>query len=164
TKILTTATGGMITTRNPELAAFGRSVRHHGQGAKRDTFERLGNDWCMSEVHAVLGLAQLKRVDEYVAHRRRLIDRYRQQLNGVPWLSIPSYPARFGHAYYKFPVLLDEALNRNLFRETLEQEFGIENGTIYDPPCHLQPALRDVLRLPAGTFPEAERTLARQLC
>src|ERR1044072_9217722 len=49
TKIMTTGTGGMITTDNAELAAYARSVRHHGQGESLESIVNLGNDWCMDE-------------------------------------------------------------------------------------------------------------------
>ena len=69
TKIMTTGTGGMITTSNPELADHARLLRHHGQGSRRAEFLELGSDWCMSEVHAVLGLQQLARLEERVDQR-----------------------------------------------------------------------------------------------
>jgi perosamine synthetase len=79
-------------------------------------------------------------------------------------VSVPTYAPALRHAYYKFPVLLSEDIDRDRLRRALEEEFRIENGTLYDPPCHLQPALRSVLGLGEGAFPIAEHTLARQVC
>ena len=89
---------------------------------------------------------------------------YREGLADAEWITIPSYAEEFHHAYYKLPALVSPDVDRNLLRSTLENEFKIENGTIYDPPCHLQPAFRELLGLQRGSFPKAERTLARQLC
>ena len=164
TKIMTTCTGGMITTRHAKLAEYARLLRHHGQGKRREEFVQMGSDWCMSEIHAVLGLHQLARLDENVAHRNQLVAWYREGLADADWIRIPSYPEQFRHAYYKLPTLVNEDVNRDLLRRTLEDEFKIQNGTIYDPPCHLQTAFRDRLGLPRGSFPKAEQTLARQLC
>ena len=164
TKIVTTGTGGMITTDNPDLADFARSLRHHGQGSDRALFIRRGNDWCMGEIQAVLGLHQLRRLDENVNHRNALVDRYVAGLEGENWLTIPGYPGHIKHAFYKFPVLLGEGLDPMKFRSTMEKEFLIENGTIYNPPCHLQPVFQDLLGLGAGSYPQAETTLARQFC
>jgi len=164
TKIMTTGTGGMITTRNASLAEYSRSVRHHGVGGSLEEIVNLGNDWCLSEIHAVLGRFQLKRLDENVAHRNRMIARYRQGLKGLQWLSIPDCPENFLHAYYKFPVLIREGMDKERLRRILYTEYHIENGNIYDPPCHLQPVLRKKFGYCEGMFPKAESTLRRQIC
>ena len=164
TKIVTTGTGGMITTGNAKLAQFARSLRHHGVGASLDDVVNLGNDWCLGEINALLGVFQLKRVDENVAHRNRMVDLYRRRLGNENWLTIPSHPDSVRHAYYKFPVLLDAGLDRDGFRRMLWSDFGIENGAIYDPPCHLQPVLRNLFGFTEGMFPKAEAALKRQVC
>lgn len=164
TKILTTGTGGMITTGNQQLAEYARLVRHHGQGSRREQFVKMGSDWCLTEIHAILGLSQLTHLDEFVAHRNQVVDWYRAGLGDVDWLTIPRYRNDLRHAYYKLPTLVGADVNRDLLRRTLEEEYRIQNGTIYDPPCHLQPAFQQVLGLQRGAYPKAERTLARQLC
>jgi perosamine synthetase len=157
TKIMTTGTGGMITTRNPRLAEF-------AVGSSLDDVVNLGNDWCLAEINALLGTYQLKRLDENVAHRNRLVDLYRRRLGNEEWLAIPSHPMNVRHAYYKFPVLLREDMERDRFRRMLWTDFAIENGAIYDPPCHLQPVLRQRFGFAEGMFPKAEATLKRQIC
>lgn len=164
TKVMTTGTGGMLTTGNSALASYARSVRHHGQGVRRNEFSSMGSDWCLSEIHALLGLQQLRRLDENVEHRNRVVEWYRERLRNVDWITIPTHPAHFRHAHYRFPVLLREDLDARRFREVLEIEFGVENGTLYDPPCHLQPAFRELLGHGEGAFPRTEATLKRQVC
>ncbi|HEX4780328.1 MAG TPA: DegT/DnrJ/EryC1/StrS family aminotransferase, partial [Usitatibacter sp.] len=156
TKLVTTGTGGMITTGDAALARFARTVRHHGAGpGGLDDVSVFGNDWCLAEINAVLGIFQLKRLDENVAHRNRMVDRYRARLGAEAWLSIPSHPADVRHAYYKFPVLLREGIDAHRFRRMLWTDHAIENGAIYDPPCHLQPVMRE-RGFAAGAFPKAE--------
>jgi perosamine synthetase len=164
TKIMTTGTGGMITTGNPKLAEYARLVRHHGQGRKREEFVQMGSDWCMTEINAILGLHQLSHLDEVVAHRNQLVEWYREGLADVDWISIPRYGDQFRHAYYKLPTLVSDDVNRDLLRRTLEDEYQIQNGTIYDPPCHLQAAFKEILGLQRGAYPRAEEALSRQLC
>jgi len=164
TKIITTGTGGMITTRDAKLAQFARSLRHHGVGASLDDVVNLGNDWCLGEINALLGCYQLKRLDENVAHRNRMVDLYRARLGREEWLAIPSHPEYIRHAYYKFPVLLRADLDRDRFRRLLWTDFAIENGAIYDPPCHLQPVLRRLFGYTEGMYPKAEAALKRQIC
>ena len=164
TKIMTTGTGGMITSSNADLANYARSVRHHGQGEDRSLFVRAGNDWCMGEIQAVLGLQQLRRLNEHVAHRNAVVKRYALGLKKEDWLSIPEYPAHIRHAYYKFPVLLDDTLDAREFRRLLGEEYQVENGTLYDPPCHRQPVFGDLPGVDMNSFPNSDAALSRQLC
>src|ERR1043165_2673715 len=91
TKVMTTGTGGMITTDNAELAAYARSVRHHGQGESLESIVNLGNDWCMDEMSAAMGIYQLKRLEENVEHRRRVVEWYKRELAEVDWINVPLY-------------------------------------------------------------------------
>lgn len=164
TKIMTTGTGGMITTDNAELAAYARSVRHHGQGASLESIVNLGNDWCMDEMSAALGVYQLKRLKENVEHRNRVVGWYRRELSDVDWINVPLYPENLGHAYYKFPVMLAESVDKGKLRQIMLDEYQIELGAIYDPPCHLHPVFQRELGCYEGMFPQAEAVLHRQIC
>jgi dTDP-4-amino-4,6-dideoxygalactose transaminase len=164
TKIMTTGTGGMLTTDNAELAAYARSVRHHGQGESLESIVNLGNDWCMDELSAALGVYQLKRLEENVEHRNRVVGWYRKELKDVGWIKAPQYPENLRHAYYKFPVMLDEGIDKNRLRQLMLDEYRIELGSIYDPPCHLHPVFQRELGWHEGMFPEVETVLGRQIC
>lgn len=164
TKVMTTGTGGMITTDDARLAEFARSLRHHGQGAGLEDIVNLGNDWCMDELSAALGVYQLKRLEQNIAHRRRLVEWYRRELAGDDWLTIPEYPASVRHVYYKIPVLLAPGVDKDCLRRILRDEHRIDIGSLYDPPCHLQPVFRKHLGCREGMFPRAEETLRRQTC
>lgn len=164
TKVMTTGTGGMITTDNAELAEYARSVRHHGQGESLESIINLGNDWCMDEMSAALGVYQLRRLEENVAHRNRVVGWYREQLRDVEWIQVPLYAENLRHAYYKFPVMLDEGINKGRLRQIMLDEYRIELGSIYDPPCHLHPVFQKHLGCYEGMFPLAEAALRRQIC
>src|ERR1041384_3141827 len=164
TKVMTTGTGGMIATDNAELAAYARSVRHHGQGESLESIVNLGNDWCMDEMSAALGVFQLKRLEENVAHRNRVVEWFRRALEGLEWISVPNYSENLRHAYYKFPVMLAEGIDKSRLRRIMLDEYNVELGSIYDPPCHLHPVFQQELGWHAGMFPETESVLRRQVC
>lgn len=164
TKIITTGTGGMLTTSNPELAEYARSVRHHGAAASLENVVNFGNDWCLGEIQAAIGNLQLARLDANLAHRRKVVAQYKSALEHLSWLNLPSYPANFEHAYYKFPTLLREDIDAEQFRRSMFEEYQVENGAIYNPPCHLQPVLRNQFGYKEGMFPVAESVLSRQFC
>ncbi|MFN2597843.1 MAG: DegT/DnrJ/EryC1/StrS family aminotransferase [Pyrinomonadaceae bacterium] len=164
TKVMTTGTGGMITTDDDGLAAYARSVRHHGQGESLESIVNLGNDWCMDEMSAALGVYQLRRLEENVAHRNRVVGWYRERLAAVDWISVPNHAENLRHAYYKFPVMLDADVDKGELRRVMLEEYAVELGSIYDPPCHLHPVFQKELGWHAGMFPETEAVLARQVC
>ena len=164
TKVMTTGTGGIITTDDAELAAYARSVRHHGQGESLESIVNLGNDWLMDEMSAALGVYQLKRLDESVEHRNRVVEWYRRELKEVDWMSAPASVENSRHAYYKFPVMLAERVDKGKLRQIMLDEYQVELGSIYDPPCHLHPVFQRELGCYDGQFPEAEAVLRRQVC
>jgi dTDP-4-amino-4,6-dideoxygalactose transaminase len=164
TKNMTTLTGGMITTDSKELRDLALSLRHHGQGTRRNEFLHLASDWCMSEIHAAVGISQLQELDKQIEHRNWVVQKYREKLAHFDWLTIPEHPSDVVHAYYKLPTLLDTSIDRNKLQNMLESEWGVQNGTIYDPPCHLQPVHKERFGGTLGMFPIAEQALSQQFC
>lgn len=164
TKVMTTGTGGMITTNNAGLAEYARSLRHHGQGKSLEEIVNFGSDWCMDELSAALGVYQLRRLEENVAHRNRVVEWYRRGLSDIEWIKVPLYAENLRHAYYKFPVMVDEEIDKQKLFEIMLNEYQIEMGSIYDPPCHLHPVFQREFGFHEGMFPRAEAILARQIC
>lgn len=170
TKPLTTGEGGMITTDDPQCAAFAQSLRCHGiaigresEGANKNLLLRLGHNWRMSEFQALLGYYQLKRLDEAISRRQQAAAWYERELQDLPGLRLIQRPANVSHAYYKFPVVLDKPHSRQVINELLAKEFGIQCGSIYWPPCHLQPFYRERFGYQPGDFPVAEDVLDRTI-
>ena len=89
-KHVTTGEGGMILTDDDALAETCRSLRNLCfLPSKRFVHERLGWNLRMTNLQAALGLAQLERLDEFVARKRRMGARYTDLLAGVPGLQLP---------------------------------------------------------------------------
>lgn len=80
-KLITTGEGGAVLTAFPKSADLMRL--HRGQGAPSVGVYHhtvIGHNYRMTEIAAAIGLAQLTKLDEFIAHRRRLIARYRKIL------------------------------------------------------------------------------------
>jgi dTDP-4-amino-4,6-dideoxygalactose transaminase len=156
-KVITCGEGGILTTDDPELAAFARRYRCHGLDEQSGELVQLGNNYRLPELSAALGVKQLARLGEFVGERNRLAARYLEQLAGVPGLGL--FPPLAGqvHSYYKFPVLLPPGRDRLQVAQALQEDFGVETGTAYWPPCHRHPLYRD--RFPPELFPVAEELL-----
>jgi perosamine synthetase len=80
-KLITTGEGGACLTDDAALAEELRVLRNHGQRGPGAFAAPAGNHR-MTEMAAALGLAQLARLDEILARRRALAERYRERLAG----------------------------------------------------------------------------------
>ena len=163
TKPMTSGEGGMLTTDDVELAKFAGSFRCHGIDDAGKRLERLGANYRLPELSAALGLRQLERLKEKMLYRNLLVDNYIRRLTSVEKLGMFRQQPNQVHSYYKFPILLPGYWDRDFFISLLEQDFGIRSGTIYWPPCHLEPFYRRHFGYGPGNFPNAEEVLPRTL-
>lgn len=167
TKIMTTGSGGMLTTDDDGLAEYARSLRLHGRGDGRrgglDAIENLGNDWFLDELRCVLGVHQLRGLPAALAERRRVAAAYTRLLAAVPGAQPVDPGPSCEASWYKFMVLLPAGTDlAEVARRMLES--GVETEQLYWPPCHLQPVYRRLFGTREGAFPGAESALSRQLC
>jgi perosamine synthetase len=93
-KIITTGGGGMVVT---DTEAISRRVRHLTTQAKDDPIEyvhrEVGFNYRLSNIQAAMGCAQLERLDEYVAAKRKIALAYRRALAEIPGISsMPEAP------------------------------------------------------------------------
>lgn len=159
----------MITTDSSECDHFARSVRCHGIAIGEETNQnknllvRLGYNWRMSELQAVAGYFQLNNLDEALSQRNQIADVYARELKDIPGVFLFDTPENIRHSYYKFPVALDEKISRRKVVEVLKKEYGIQAGSIYWPPCHLQPFYKNHFRYKMGDYPVAEDILSRTI-
>ena len=94
-KVITTGDGGMLTTKDPAIAARLRllrqhamsvpdTVRHHSDRVVFEEYTEPAYNYRMTDIHASVGRPQLRRLDAIIAERRRLADRYREALASNP--------------------------------------------------------------------------------
>jgi dTDP-4-amino-4,6-dideoxygalactose transaminase len=163
TKVMTTGEGGMITTDDSSLAEAARCMRTHGQDSKR-LMVRLGHNWRMSEVAAIIGKHQLETLEKFVLKRNEIAGHYNIALAKVKGVSLLKTPANIRHSYYKYPVRVSDDLDREELASILKKKFGIETGNVYDPPCHLHPFYEKNFGTREGDLPIAEKVLKKVLC
>jgi dTDP-4-amino-4,6-dideoxygalactose transaminase len=148
--------GGMVITRDRELAARVKKLRHGGQ-ARTYEHELLGCNSRLDEIQAAVLRFKLRKLEEWNERRRQ---------------KAALYDEAFADLDLKSPSTLPGALpNRHLYiicssvREALRSDLlakGIQTLVHYPVPLHLQPALRR-FALPGQEFPEAESAAARVL-
>lgn len=164
TKVMTTCTGGMITTNDDGLADYAISLRHHGVGTALEDITNLGNDWLMDEISALLGIYQLKSLEANVNRRNEIAQKYDEYLKNIEEIGLFTVQPNIRCSYYKYPVILSRNINKKKLIERMESEQGIRLGSSYDPPSHLQPAYQKVFGFKKGMFPKAEGILQRVVC
>lgn len=111
-KHITTGEGGMILTDDAALAERCRSLRNLCfQPGRRFIHEELGWNVRMSNLQAAVGVAQLERLDEFVARKRRMGRCYTELLAGIPGLQLPLASTDYAeNIYWVYGVVLDDAL------------------------------------------------------
>jgi dTDP-4-amino-4,6-dideoxygalactose transaminase len=162
TKVMTTGEGGMITTNDRKLALFSKSLRYHGMGRDNNNFVRLGYNWRMNEISAIIGISQLKRLDRFLTARNKIAERYSKSFTKIEGVKPFSVPPNIKHSYFKYPVLLEKGISRLRLAQRLKAKHNIETGVVHYPPCHLQPVYlkRGYKR---GMLPIAENVLSRTI-
>jgi perosamine synthetase len=111
-KHITTGEGGMVVTDNPQLADFCRSYRNLCfQPKRRFIHEELGFNYRITNLQAALGVAQIERLDEFVAKKRRMGAIYRQLFADVPELELPPTQTEYAeNIYWVFGVVLADSV------------------------------------------------------
>ena len=109
-KHVTTGEGGIIVTDYDNLAERCRSLRNLCfQPGRRFVHEELGWNFRMSNMQAAVGVAQLERLDEFVARKRRMGLLYTKLLGEVPGLELPPSEAPGAdNIYWVYGVVLKD--------------------------------------------------------
>mgnify|MGYP001211077142 CR=1 FL=1 len=150
-KVVTCGEGGMVTTNSPDLAARLRLLRNHGATRKEEAgfeFAEPGYNYRLSEMPAVLGLAQMRRVNQILEDRRSTARIYDRVLDAIVGVTIPAPPPGAIWSYQSYVVILDDHVNRDAVIAAMRAT-GIET-TIGTYACHQHPAFANWCRDPTG--------------
>ncbi len=168
-KNITTGEGGMICANDEALLNRIKRLKFHGLG--EDAFDRRtqgrspqaeviepGYKYNLTDISAILGRRQLKRVEEFNRKRAALAAIYRERLADVSEilpLSLPEYPMR--HSWHLFIARLDidrARLNRDEFMAQLKS-LNIGTG-LHFRAAHLQKFYRENMGFKRGMLPDTE--------
>jgi perosamine synthetase len=163
TKVITTGEGGMLISSNTELCRFAKGYRFYGSGVGKTNFVDLGRHMVLPEVSAILGIYQLKRLEEFIVRRNMIARRYDESFERMDTARIVKCPENNRSSYYKYPLILDAKIDKPKLTRLLLEEFGIETGNIFYPPCHLQPSYKKSGALSYGSLSTAETVLSRTI-
>jgi perosamine synthetase len=162
-KHVTTGEGGMVMANDAKLAEELRSLRNLCfQPSRRFVHERLGWNLRMTNLQAAIGLAQLERLDEFVARKRHMGRRYTELLNGVEGIQLPLVETDYAeNVYWVFGLVLDDNVDFDA-EEAMRRLAGMGVGCRpFFFPIHQQPVLRRMGLFADDAHPVAERLYRR---
>lgn len=156
TKNMTSAEGGMITTNDDKIAESCRVIRQHGM-RRRYYHDELGFNFRMTDVHAAIGLEQLKKLGRFNQVRRENAAFLDAHLRGV---TTPYVAPGCEHVYHQYTIRIPGG-RRDALLEHLSGQ-GVGSAVYYPVPIHLQTYYTQELRY-NQSLPQAEQAAAEVL-
>lgn len=146
TKNMTSGEGGMITTSDDTVKRNSQMLRNQGM-EQRYANELVGLNNRMTDVHAAIGVEQLKKLDGWTKQRQANAAFLDANLEGVV---IPKVAAEATHVYHQYTIRVAD--DRDGFHAALRDEWQVGSGVYYPIPNHRLPSLAPFapgLELPA---------------
>ena len=114
-KAITTGEGGIIVTNNLKIAEKIKALRNHGiqYNDKGMDFVYAGFNYRLTEIQAVIGIEQLKIIDELIEKRIQIAKMYDNILSDINWVKTPKLFKERKMIYQSYHILLNENINRN---------------------------------------------------
>ncbi len=160
-KHVTTGEGGMILTDDAGLADRCRSLRNlFFDKERRYIHQEMGWNLRMSNIQAALGVAQLERLDAFVAKKRHIGHTYTNLLKGIPGIQLPLERTAYAdNIYWVYPVVLGRDVSFDAV-EAVKRLGAKKIGTRhFFWPMHLQPVFQKM-----GLFAGESHPVSEMLC
>ena len=152
----------MIVTDDDALAERCRSLRNLCFQKTRFVHEELGWNFRLSNVQAALGVAQLERLDDTVAVKRRMGTRYNELLSGLRGIEVQKQRTSYAeNIYWVYGILLKEEVpfdGAKAMKRLGEKGIGTRP---FFWPMHEQPVFRKMGLFTGESHPVAERIARR---
>ena len=175
-KHITTGEGGVVFTNESELFEKLSLLRKHGinrepsmfdETARRgswvyDMFE-LGFNYRITDFQAALGISQLKKINKFKHHRRKIVDYYNQRFASMENLIVPFEEENVNSNFHLYTLQVRE--NKKFDRYDL---FSYLQRNNYAPmvhyiPVHLLTYYKQAFGFKQGDFPVAEKYYERTI-
>lgn len=157
-KIMTTCEGGMVTTNSEELYQRIKMFRAYcstkdpklltnkEEGQWYYEVQRLGYNYRLSDVMCALGKSQLKKLDSFVAYRRKIAQRYDQQLQGLNNIILPYQAAGCSSSWHLYVIQVGHGQRREIYTKMREKNIGVDVHylPVYKHPYFQENGYRDI--------------------
>lgn len=166
-KNMTSAEGGMVLTNNKDIAHKVQVLRSEGEEVqawqrsgkrkyKKREFTRISLNYKMSDVHAAIGIVQLKHLDENNEKRKEIAIKYNKLLSNIPGVNLPKlfYPDK-KQVFHLYTIKLENAKKRNKLLQSLRNS-NIGCG-IYFNPCYKESVYKGTKEYSNVFLPTSEK-------
>lgn len=164
-KTMTTGEGGMVVTGDDRVAERVRSLRSfdmdydppgHEDEPWYQVVKGLGYNYNVTDMQAALGLAQLKRIEEFKGRRAELVERYNHAFDAIQGLETPFVKDDVNPAWHLYTVKITDEFgcSRKRFVNAMHAEnIGVQ---VHYVPLHLHPYFKKEYGYERGDVPLAE--------
>lgn len=151
-KHITTGEGGIITTNSEEFYQRLLLFRSHGITREQALLQKpsegpwyyemleLGFNYRMTDIQAALGITQLTRLDEYVARRREIADKYNRHFGEHSAITVPYQLSDRESSWHLYVIQLKldhlMATRKTIYESLLAENIGVN---VHYIPVHFHP-------------------------
>lgn len=164
-KVITSGEGGMLVTDDETLVARARVLRAHGMSLSDltrhhatqimiEAYHDLGFNYRLSDLHAAVGIAQMKKLPTMLAQRQRVAECYNIALSTLEHVQLPFSSNDMPHSYQSYMLQLRPSARKTrdqVMQEMLDAGIATRRGVM---AVHLEPYYRQ--RLPYLSLPVTE--------
>lgn len=153
-KIITTGEGGMVVTNNRIFAGKVKMLRDHGASKKRKFYHpKLGFNYRMTNLQAALGVAQMRRIDEFIERKISIALTYEKLLKPlVPGIILQPHTNWAKNVFWMYSILIPGKGKKN--RDYVIRELrikGIDSRPFFFP-IHSTPRYKTGEKLPNADY------------
>lgn len=142
-KILTTGEGGMVLCRDRALYDRMTLLRNQAFREPRFVHDVMGFNYRMTNIQAAIGLAQTEKIEEKVAHKRRIGHTYNELLADVPDITLPHEEPWAKNVYWMYGILIQDGFGRTKDElMVMLRDKGVDTRSFFCP-MSLQPLFRN---------------------
>ena len=117
----------------------------------------------MTEFQAIVGLAQLRMLEEMIAGRRRVAKLYDELVADIPILEPLVVPKNVRHNYYKYILFLPKGRDPMELKQHMKAKYNVSlGGFVYEVPLHRQPVFKEYVDDP-NSYPVADDLCYRHI-
>jgi dTDP-4-amino-4,6-dideoxygalactose transaminase len=171
TKNITSGEGGAVVSNNLELLSKARSFKMHGlvreksklrnpsEGDWHQEVHNFGLNYRLSDIHAALGLSQLKKISEFKSIRDNVFNFYTKTLSPIAEIELPARTPGSDPFWHLFPIRVPKDTRKKLFDYLRTKGIIVQVNYI---PVYLHPVFQD-LGFQKGLCPNAEDFYEREI-
>lgn len=119
TKVFHAIEGGLVVLQDEDLKVKLDKIKNFGF-LTEELVDEIGSHARMNEFQSIMGLCNLNHVSEEILKRKKLTERYRENLRGIDGIKVMEEVEGVENNYTYFPVLIDE------------EKFGLNRDDVYD--------------------------------